>query len=79
MIHHKEYEVGTCEISSINGNLKNIVGSPILFAKEVMIEDVNPHVAELPKFQDSFFTWTFCKLATEHGRVIITFYAESDG
>ena len=79
MIHHKEYEVGTCEISSINGNLKNMVGSSILFAKDVVVEYVNPPVVELPEFQDSFFNWTFCKFATGHGRVIITFYAESDG
>ena len=59
MIHHKEYEVGTCEISSINGNLKNIVGSSILFSKEVVVEDVNLPWVELPKFQDPFLLGHF--------------------
>ena len=54
-------------MSSIKDNLKNIVGGLILFAKKVIIEDVNPPGIELPKFQDSFLSGHFVNLQLNMG------------
>lgn len=78
-LYHNQDCCETVSIESINGNLSDLVGSPILVAEEVTSgenpEDVN--VKELG-YQDSF-TWTFYKFATVKGYVDIRWYGESNG
>lgn len=78
-LYHDQDCCETVSIESINGNLSDLVGSPILVAEEVTSgenpEDVN--VKELG-YQDSF-TWTFYKFATVKGYVDIRWYGESNG
>jgi hypothetical protein len=66
-------------VESIVGDLADLIGSPILMAKEVT-SDENPADAkpETIDGQDSF-TWTFYKLATAKGYVDIRWYGESNG
>lgn len=69
-----------CEIVSvedINGDLSDLIGSPIIIAEE-STSDENPEGVEVIEYQDSF-TWTFYKLATQKGHVVIRWYGESNG
>jgi len=65
-------------IEDICGDLKDLIGSPILMAEEVTHDNENPEGVEVPEYQDSF-TWTFYKLATIQGYVTIRWYGESNG
>ena len=77
----KMYHAQDCcenvEIEDICGDLKDLIGSPILKAEE-STSDENPLGVKIPEFQDSF-TWTFYKFATVKGYVDIRWYGESNG
>lgn len=73
------HEQDCCEgvsIEDINGNLEDLLGTPILVAEESTSEE-NPAGIEI-EYQDSF-TWTFYKLATINGYVDIRWYGGSNG
>lgn len=61
-------------IESIDGDLNDLIGTPIIMAEEVSNADEGP----LSEWEDSF-TWTFYKLATIKGYVTIRFYGSSNG
>ncbi len=74
------HEQDCCEgvsIDDINGDLDDLLNSPILMAEEV-ISNENPSDYNPDMYQDSF-TWTFYKLATIKGYVTIRWYGESNG
>lgn len=60
----------TVSIDDINGDLNDLIGSPILLAEEVVNEGENESGTE---------TWTFYKLSTIKGTVVIKWYGESNG
>jgi hypothetical protein len=63
-------------VEDINGDLADLVGSPILLAEESTSQE-NP-----PGFSKEWqldFTWTFYRFATAKGFVAIRWYGESDG
>ena len=66
-------------IDDINGDINDLVGSPILIAEELTFLDENPIGIKKPEFQDDSFTWTFYKLATIKGFVDIRWYGDSNG
>jgi hypothetical protein len=63
-------------IEDVNGDLDDLIGTPILQAEE-RVSNENPEDF-VPENQDSF-TWTFYHLATIKGYVTIRFYGESNG
>lgn len=63
-------------IDDINGDLKDLIGSPITLAEESESNENPDGVTK--EYQDSF-TWTFYKLATIKGYVDIRWYGESNG
>lgn len=54
-------------IEDITGDLKDLVGSPLLIAEETS-SDVNPVGVPVPEYQEDFL-WTFYKFATIKGYV----------
>lgn len=67
-----------CEIvgiEDITGDLKDLIGEPILLAEEVK----NPDNTPLPEHVDESGTWTFYKLATRKGYVDIRWLGTSNG
>ena len=75
------HEQDCCEsviIDDINGDINDLIGSPILIAEESTNENENPFDFTIPEYQESF-TWTFYKLATIKGYVDIRWYGDSNG
>lgn len=76
MVHHQD----CCEnvyIEDINGDLQDLVNSPITMAEEAVSTDLQPW--ESTEHQAESFTWTFYKLATVKGYVNIRWYGSSNG
>ena len=63
-------------IEDINGDLSDLIGSPILISEETTSNE-NPE-GVTKDYQDSF-TWTFYRFATAKGWVIVRWYGESNG
>lgn len=62
------------EIKSLDGDLQDLVGSPILMAEEATSDALLPN--EVPAESQ---TWTFYKLATQKGYVTISWLGVSNG
>lgn len=65
-------------IESIVGDLRDLIGEPLLVAEEIQHTGENPEEVTAPEYQDSF-TWTFYKFATRKGYIDIRWYGESNG
>jgi hypothetical protein len=76
-LYHEQDCCENVSIDDINGDLKDLIGSPIIKAEENTSEE-NPKGVEISEYQDCF-TWTFYKLATIKGYVDIRWYGESNG
>ncbi len=78
----KQYhEQDCCEsvnVEDIIGDLKDLLGSPILLAEEVMSEEDPKGYNNTDSYRDSY-TWTFYKLSTIKGSVTIRWLGESNG
>lgn len=77
VMHHNQDCCESVTIEDINGDLSDLVGSPILQASEA-VSNENPEGVIVDEYQDSF-TYTFYKLATIKGYVTIRWYGESNG
>lgn len=81
-VYKQYHDQDCCEsvtIEDICGDLKDLIGDPLLIAEEVKHEpDVNPEGVPSKVYQDSF-TWTFYKLGTQKGCVTVRWYGESNG
>jgi hypothetical protein len=75
MMHHSQDCCEYVRVEEIDGDLQDLIDSPITQAEEVTNEDVYKNK---PEFPDSF-TWTFYKLATLKGYVTIRWLGESNG
>ena len=66
------------QVEDICGDLSGLIGTPIISAKESTNENENPEGVEPPEWRDCF-TWTFYRIATAKGLVVIRWYGESNG
>ncbi len=81
------HEQDCCEgvsIEDINGDLQNLVGSPITLAEESTnnepkTEIMHEGTKDEYRYTDESATWTFYKLATVKGYVDIRWYGTSNG
>ena len=76
LMYHDQDCCESVTVEDINGDLEDLIGSPILHAEEI-VSNENPEGVHY-EGQDSF-TWTFYKLATVKGYVTIRWYGESNG
>jgi hypothetical protein len=65
-------------IESIDGDLKDLIGSPLIMAEVVSNEEGDGRPKPDSSFGDEQL-WTFYKFATVKGYVTIRFYGESNG
>jgi hypothetical protein len=76
MLGHRQDYCEQVYIEDICGDLKDLIGSPILMAEEVSSTD--NETLKPPYLCDSY-TWTFYKLATQKGSVTIRWFGSSNG
>jgi len=76
LMYHCQDCCESVSIEDINGDLDDLLNTPILQAEERTSRE-NPEGFEA-EYQDSF-TWTFYHLATIKGYVTIRWYGESNG
>lgn len=75
--HHQS----CCEhvtIEDINGDLNDLIGSPILLAEESTSTE-RPEGVPAPEYSAESEMWTFYKFATIKGYVDVRWYGESNG
>ena len=90
-VQYRMYHFQDCcesvTIEDVNGDVNDLVGSPILLAEESSSSELSPEQqAEKDKaeeegryYYDESFTWTFYKLATIKGYVDFRWFGSSNG
>lgn len=73
-MYHEQDCCESVRIEDINGDLQDLIGSPLLVAEEVSDEDTPPASGS-----DDSFTWTFYNLATVKANVQIRWFGTSNG
>lgn len=84
VMYHSQNCCESVSIDDIDGNLNDLLNSPILQAEEVTDntpkkETINKGEENEYTFTDESATWTFYKLATVKGYVTIKWYGTSNG
>lgn len=75
MMYHEQDCCENVTIDDIDGDLKDLIGSPLLVAEKRTNCDTPPTDG---RYYDSF-TWTFYTLATVKATVTIKWFGESNG
>lgn len=66
-------------VEDINGELDWLVGAPILQAEETTNANENPEGVKPPEEWQESWTWTFYRISTIKGTVVIRWYGSSNG
>jgi hypothetical protein len=78
-MYHSQDCCETVTINDICGDLKDLIGVPIIQAEESESTE-RPEGVEPPSaYADDSETWTFYRLATAKGQVVIRWYGSSNG
>jgi hypothetical protein len=67
----------SCVVEDVVGDYNDLVGSPIIRAEENSSNE-NPEGVPVSDYQESF-TWTFYRIGTAKGTVVIRWYGSSNG
>lgn len=76
-LYHRQDCCESVTLNDICGNLQDLVGSPICQAEEATSQQ-DPDGLVVSEYRESF-TWTFYRLATIKGQVVIRWLGESNG
>jgi hypothetical protein len=74
VMYHCQDCCESVNIEDIAGDLEDLIGSPILFAEESSNSDQGPG-----EYCDDCYTWTFYRIGTVKGTVVIRWYGTSNG
>jgi hypothetical protein len=66
------------QVEDISGDLQDLIGAPIVRAEESQ-SCIWPEGVAKPVWMDESFTWTFYRIATAKGLVVIRWYGSSNG
>jgi len=75
-MYHSQDCCESVSIEDVNGDIGDLIGSPVTLAEESTSGE-NPN-GVTREYQDSF-TWTFYRLGTAKGIVVLRWYGESNG
>lgn len=75
-LYHSQDCCESVSIEDIVGDANDLLNTPVVFAEE-SVSDTNPEGIK-KEYQDSF-TWTFYRIGTNKGTVVIRWYGESNG
>jgi len=76
-MYHDQYCCESVAIESIDGDILDLIGVPIVMAEE--IADDSYEESHKSDYEPDSCTWTFYKFATVKGYVTIRWYGESNG
>ena len=78
-MYHSQNCCESVTIEDINGELDDLLNTPIIKAEEVVNDNEHPEGVKFSNYSGESFTWTFYKLATIKGYVTIRWYGSSNG
>jgi hypothetical protein len=78
VLYHEQDCCEFVEIESIDGDLSDLIGEPLLMA-EVSTSDDDPEPGEKREQYDDCRKWTFYRLATVRGYVTVRWFGASNG
>lgn len=73
---YKQDCCASCSIEDICGDLNDLIGAPIVRAEANSNEEKEP---ENFSHSDDSYTWTFYRIGTNKGTVVIRWYGSSNG
>lgn len=76
-LYYRQDCCASCDIVQIDGDIEDLLDSPILMAEEVSNDCQDKPPGQ--DWQSESFTWTFYKFATVKGYVTLRWYGSSNG
>lgn len=77
-MYHSNDCCESVEVEDIDGDIADLIGSPIVIADDAE-SDSNITPPGCPELGDESWTWTFYRMATIKGWVVIRWYGSSNG
>jgi hypothetical protein len=78
VMHHSQDYCETVLVEDVNGDVADLIGTPILSAVEESSNEDPADYKNTDGYRDSF-TWTFYRLTTIKGTVVVRWLGESNG
>ncbi|UIS24608.1 hypothetical protein S21ZY_046 [Pseudomonas phage ZY21] len=88
-LYHNQDCCESVSLEDIEGDIEDVIGRPIILAEESTNSDdpnvgktqeqIDTDAADQYHYNPDSFTWTFYRLATEKGFIVIRWYGESNG